>query len=146
MVKNNDYFSAVDQIIKTGHLITDQVSKELKEFKISEPQYNVLKILRSRKRGPITVQEIQCLMVQRTSNVTRIVDKLLDKGLVSRQECPSNRRKMDITITNKGEALLAQLDKKVLGFHQPMMGKLNPEEIKTLTKLIIKLKGELYNE
>ncbi len=99
-----------------GHWITNQVSIELKEFEISEPQYNVLKILTGKKGKPNTVQEIQHRMVQRTSNVTRIVDKLIDKGLVNRQECPSNRRKMDITMTGKGKKLLVQLDNKVHAF------------------------------
>ena len=141
-IKNRNYLRAIHQIIKTGHWITDQVGIELRDFEISEPQYNVLKILKGSKGQPITVQGIQSQMLQRTSNVTRIVDKLIDKGLVNRKECPSNRRKMDITITIQGEEFLKPLDKIVLGFHQPMAEKLTNEEAQTLTKLIIKLKGE----
>ena len=133
---------AIGQIIKTGHWITDQVGIELKDYDISEPQYNVLRILKGRNRRPITVQEILERMVQRTSNVTRIVDKLIQKELVHRQECPSNRRKMDIIITDRGEELLTQLDKKVHEFHSPMVANLTNEEAQTLTRLIIKLKGE----
>ena len=139
---NQDYLSAIDQIIRTGHWITDQVSSELKEFDMSEPQYNVLRVLKVRSGEPITVQKIQEKMVQRTSNVTRIIDKLLDKGLVNRKECPSNRRKMDITITEKGEELLAQLSKKVIDFHKPMAGNLTTEEAQILKKLIIKLRAD----
>ncbi|MDN5204701.1 MarR family transcriptional regulator [Fulvivirgaceae bacterium BMA10] len=139
---NKNYLKAIEQIIRTGHWITDQVSMELKEYEISEPQYNVLRILRGRKGKPITVHEIQDQMVQRTSNVTRIVDKLLDKELVNRQECPTNRRKMDITITDKGQSFLVQLDKRVHDFHLPMAENLSEKEAITLTKLIIKLKGE----
>ena len=141
-IKNRNYLRAIHQIIKTGHWITDQVGIELRDFEISEPQYNVLKILKGSKGQPITVQGIQSQMLQRTSNVTRIVDKLIDKGLVNRKECPSNRRKMDITITIQGEEFLKPLDKIVLGFHQPMAEKLTNEEAQTLTKLIIKLKGD----
>ncbi len=138
---NQDYLSAIDQIIRTGHWITDQVSVELREFDISEPQYNVLRVLKVRSGEPITVQKIQEKMVQRTSNVTRIIDKLLDKGLVNRIECPTNRRKMDITITEKGENLLGELNKKVIAFHQPMAKNLSTEDAQTLKKLILKLKG-----
>ncbi|MEQ9402423.1 MAG: MarR family transcriptional regulator [Cyclobacteriaceae bacterium] len=138
---NQDYLGAIDQIIRTGHWITDQVSAELKEFDISEPQYNVLRVLKVRSGEPITVQKIQDKMVQRTSNVTRIIDKLLDKGLVNRKECPSNRRKMDITITAMGEELLSQLNAKVIDFHQPMSKNLSTEEAQQLKSLIIKLKG-----
>ena len=137
-----DDFRAVHQLIRTGNWITDKVSRDLKEFGISEPQFNVLRILRGRKGVPIAVQNIQEKMVQRSSNVTRIIDKLLTKGLVSRKECPSNRRRMDITITNSGEALLLQLDKRVEESHQPMSKNLNTEECRQLENLIIKLKGD----
>lgn len=138
----NDFYQAIHQIIRTGHWITDQVSIELKEYDITEPQFNVLRILRGRKEAPITVQEIQEKMVQRTSNVTRIIDKLMVKKLVDRKECPSNRRKMDITITQKGKEFLKTLDKKVQAFHAPMKGNLSDEELNQLKSLIIKLKGE----
>ncbi len=138
---NQNYLSAIDQIIRTGHWITDSVSKELKEFDITEPQYNVLRVLKVRNGEPITVQKIQEKMVQKSSNVTRIIDKLLLKDLVERTECPSNRRRMDITITSKGEDLLKDLDKKVIEFHRPMAQNLTAEEAHQLKTLIIKLKG-----
>jgi DNA-binding MarR family transcriptional regulator len=136
----NIFFSAIFQIIKTGHWITDNVGKELKEYDITEPQFNVLRILKGAKGKPISVQDILCKMVQRTSNVTRIVDKLLAKGYVTRHECPSNRRKMDIKITEDGLAILKKLDKKVSNWHKPMMENLTEEELATLSNLIIKLK------
>lgn len=136
------YYRAIFQIIKTGHWITDQVSVELKEYNTTEPQFNVLRILKGRKGEPITVQEIQEKMIQRTSNVTRIIDKLLVKGFVERKECPSNRRKMDITLTEKGIEFLSILDRKIQAFHKPMIDNLTSEELKQLDDLIRKLKGE----
>lgn len=138
---NKDYFSAILQIISTGHWITDQVTKELKEFDISEPQFNVLRILKGAKKTPLTVAAIQKRMIQKSSNITRIIDKLLSKGFVERKECVENRRKMDISITKKGLEHLKVLDKKVQSLHQPMMNNLNPDELKTLSNLIIKLKS-----
>ena len=143
---NENYLKAILQIIKTGHWITDSVSQELKEYGITEPQFNVLRILRGRKGVPATVQQIQKEMVQKSSNVTRIIDKLLKRGLVNRMECPNNRRKMDITITKKGTELLTVLGKKVFQFHGPMAQNLNEEEAETLTNLILKLKGEQTDE
>ncbi|MEZ4888936.1 MAG: MarR family transcriptional regulator [Chitinophagales bacterium] len=138
---NNQYFQAILQIIRTGHWITDQVSIELKEFDITEPQYNVLRILRGAKGEPLTVQRILESMVQRSSNVTRIVDKLKAKGYVQRKKCPRNRRKMDITITESGLEILKEMDEKLQAFHKPMMVNLNNEELETLKNLIIKLKS-----
>lgn len=141
-MKDNSYYKAIGRIIRTGHWITDQISTELKEFDITEPQYNVMRTLSSKMGKPVTVQEIQNRMIQRTSNVTRIVDKLINKGLVDRHECPTNRRKMDITITDKGVRLLDQLDKKVHSFHKPMSKNLTSDEAQNLTDLIKKLKGQ----
>ncbi len=139
-MKTKIYYQAIYQIIKTGHWITDNVSLELKEFGISEPQFNVLRILRGQKGNPVTVEEISNHMIQRSSNVTRIIDKLLARDLVIRKECETNRRKMDILITNNGLELLNQLDKKVDQFHQPMFKNLTKEEAETLTALIKKLR------
>ncbi|OHX66293.1 MarR family winged helix-turn-helix transcriptional regulator [Flammeovirga pacifica] len=136
------YTKAIYEIIKTGHWITDTVGQVLKEDNITEPQFNVLRILKGQKGNPITVQDIQGRMIQRSSNVTRIVDKLLDKGLVNRQECPTNRRKMDITITSFGLDELEKLNKKVLEFHSPYINNLTDDEAEILEKLIKKLKGE----
>lgn len=135
------YFSTIHEIITTGHWITDQISLELKEFGITEPQYNVLRILADTQNNPITAQEILDKMVQRSSNITRIVDKLVAKELVNRQLCPTNRRKMDISITATGCELLHKLDEKVKAFHNPFMNNLNAEELQELKNLIIKLKS-----
>jgi DNA-binding MarR family transcriptional regulator len=116
------------------------VSKVLKEDGITEPQFNVLRILRGAKGKPLSVQQILDNMVQRSSNITRIVDKLIKKEFVERKECPTNRRKMDIIITEKGLEQLKILDVKVEAFHQPYIEKLSPAELETLKDLIIKLK------
>ena len=135
------YFQAIYEIITTGHWITDEVTKTLKEYSITEPQYNVLRILRAAKGTPITVGNILEKMVQRNSNITRIVDKLVAKNLTIRTECPTNRRKMDIVITQEGIHILKKLDKKVQAFHKPYFEKLNTEELTTLKNLIKKLKS-----
>jgi len=137
------YYPAIHEIIRTGHWITDQVGIELKEFEVTEPQFNVLRILKGKKGEPTTVNSILNQMVQRTSNVTRIVDKLCEKGLASRKECPTNRRKMDILITESGSDLLMELNRKMHTFHEPLMKNLSQEEAEMLTQLIRRLKGKV---
>ena len=140
MIKKAEYFMAVHELIKTGHWITHQVSAALKPMGVTEPQYNVLRILQENGDAPMTVLSIQQEMVQPTSNVTRIIDKLLDGKFVNRQECSENRRKMDITLTPTGKKFLEQLDEKVHAFHEPMTKNLTLNEAKTLRELIKKLK------
>ena len=138
---NKIYFDTIFQIITTGHWITDEVTRALKKFDITEPQFNVLRILKGARGKPLTVSTIQTHMVQRSSNVTRIIDKLLRKNLVERKECPTNRRKMDITITEEGIKKLDELNEEVLTLHKPFFDKLNDEELITLKNLILKLKS-----
>ncbi|NNJ56670.1 MAG: MarR family transcriptional regulator, partial [Bacteroidia bacterium] len=68
------------------------MSKQLKNYGISEPQYNVLRVLKGSQGKPLNLQDISCKMVQKNSNVTRIIDKLLERKLVKREECSTNRR------------------------------------------------------
>lgn len=138
---NKAYYTAMHAIIVAGHRITDEITRALKEDDISEPQYNVLRILRSANGKPVSVGTIQAGMVQRSSNVTRIVDKLMAKKLVVREECSTNRRKKDIAITQKGIDLLARLDEKVHAYHKPYSGKLSAEELNTLEALIKRLRS-----
>ena len=139
--KLEQYYMAMYQIIAAGHWITDEISRALKEFNMTEPQYNVLRTLKENKERPLTVQEIQEGMVQRSSNVTRIIDKLITKGFVTRQECATNRRKMDINITPEGLEYLKKLDVKVREFHTPLMERITEEDAQQILKLVKKLRG-----
>ncbi len=135
------FHKAILEIITTGHWVTDQVGMALKEFGITEPQFNVLRILRGAKGEPLSVHTILGRMLRRSSNITRIVDKLLKKGFVERKECPENRRKVDITITTRGLEALLKMDEKIETLQKPIMGNLNEEELDSLEKLLIKLKS-----
>ena len=81
----------------------------LKPYGITEPQYNVLRILRGQNGKAMNLYEIVDRMVHPTSNVSRIIDKLLEKGWVLREECPSNRRRVNISITKEGLSILDTL-------------------------------------
>lgn len=139
-MKQQSYYEAILKILVTGSKLIDQVNQTLKPFDISEPQFNVLRILRGQKGQPISVLEIQERMIQRSSNVTRLVDKLLAKDLVNRSICEQNRRKMDIAITTKGLELLKKLDKAVLKLHEPFKNRLSDQEAEDLKLLLDKLK------
>jgi len=136
------YYQTIHKIITAGHRITDRLNKLLKLSGTTEPQYNVLQILSAAKEEALNLDEIQAGMVQPNSNVSRIVDKLLARGLVTRTECLENRRKKDIKLTEQGWDYLKDLNKVVAEFHTPMTGKLNDEELFTLKKLISKLMDE----
>jgi DNA-binding MarR family transcriptional regulator len=85
---------------------------------------------------------IQERMIAKTSNTTRIVDKLLAKSLVTREICPHNRRKMEVNITAKGLELLLKIDPKVDQFEQKLHVNLSTTEAEMLNQLLEKYRSQ----
>lgn len=126
-------------ILKAGCKAEEFVGTTLKPFKISLQQFNVLRILRGRKGIPANLLTVQKRMIHKMSNTTRLVDKLIDKKLVSRKICKDNRRKIEISITPKGLDLLSQLDTLIQKTEADILQPLALEEQKTLRHLINKI-------
>jgi DNA-binding MarR family transcriptional regulator len=127
-------------LIYTTNWVSEQFTEVLKPYSLSTPQFNVLRILRGQKGKPANLSTIQDRMVSKMSNTTRLVDKLLTKGLVKRVICEDNRRKVEITITEKGLELLQELDPIVNTHESEMTNKLSEKEITDLTELLNKLR------
>ena len=126
----------------TQNILAEQFSDLLKPFDISTEQFNVLRILRGQKGKPANMSLIQERMLAKTSNTTRLVDKLLLKGLVTREICPDNRRKMEVMITQKGMQLLAELDPKVEQHEASLASSMSEEELEKLNFLLEKYRDQ----
>lgn len=126
----------------TKNVIGDKFLELLKPYDLSSEQYNVLRILRGQKGKPANMASIQERMIARTSNTTRLVDKLLTKELVTRKVCPDNRRKMEISITNKGLEILSKLDPIVIEHENSLAQKLTIDELEQLNYLLEKYRNE----
>ncbi len=100
---------ALINVLYTATALQNSITQMLKPFGITEPQYNVLRILRGQQGKAMNLYEIQDRMIQRMSNVSRLIDKLLVKNYVERVECPGNRRRVDISITQKGLDFLEEV-------------------------------------
>lgn len=96
----------------TSSWLNSILSARLKPFDITPHQFNVLRILKGKHPDSYCNQEITARMIDKSSNATRIVDKLLDKKLVSRVEDKTDRRLVSIKITDKGIKLLAEIEKQ----------------------------------
>lgn len=127
-------------IIFTGAWMSDQTSCLLKPFGISEHQFNVLRIVRGQKGKPINMIDIQGRMIYRTSNTTRMVEKLRIKGYLLRQECSDNRRKVEIFITEEGLKLLVSLEPLLVKSSGKMFENLTRNESILLGDLLDKLR------
>jgi len=111
-----------------------------KDYDLSSEQYNVLRILRGQKGNPANLITIQERMLNKMSNTTRLVDKLIIKGLVTRITCKSNRRKIEICITKKGLQLLSKLDPIVNANNSLLTQNLELKELEALNSLLDKLR------
>ena len=127
-------------LFSTTSWANDRISEVLKPFEISLPQFNVLRILRGLKGKPANLSTIQDRMVSKMSNTTRLVDKLIAKGLVERITCEKNRRKVEITITSNGIEFLTKLDPIIDKVEHEITDNFTPEEIENLTQLLHKLR------
>jgi DNA-binding MarR family transcriptional regulator len=132
---------ALLNVMYTQNVIADQFNELLKPFDLSAEQFNVLRILRGQKGNPVNMCTIQERMIAKTSNTTRLVDKLLLKELVLREICPQNRRKMEITITPKGMELLKQLDPLVEAHEKKFGNNLSEKELAQLNILLEKFRN-----
>jgi DNA-binding MarR family transcriptional regulator len=142
IIKSNVALSDAKKVILnlmyTQNVVGDKFNELLKPFELSSEQYNVLRILRGRKGTPSNMCVIQERMIAKNSNTTRLIDKLLLKGLVTREVCSENRRKMEILITSKGLKLLEELDPIVTDHEQLFFLNLTPNEALELNRLLEK--------
>ena len=132
----------VINILFTQNLLVEKFNTILKGHEISIEQFNVLRILRGQNGKAANMCLIQERMIAKTSNTTRIVDKLVSKNLVTREICPHNRRKMEVLITPKGIALLALIDPKIEAFEHQIVNNLSDDEAIQLNYLLEKYRNK----
>lgn len=96
----------VIDVIHTANWLDEKISGILNGFGITHPQFNILKNIQAAHPEPLSVKEIKESIMFTKSDVTRLIDRLVYKGLLIRNTCPVNRRKMDISMTKKGTKML----------------------------------------
>jgi DNA-binding MarR family transcriptional regulator len=133
---------AIVNIIYTNNWIFLNYSKNLKKYDISNQQYNVLRILNGQNGKPITINEIIERMLDKMSNASRLVDKLLAKGLVSREQRQGNRRACDVILTEKGKSFLEEV-KTDMNLNEDKMSPLTDEEFDRLNELLDKMRKKV---
>ena len=126
-------------IVYTANFLGEKQAALFKPFGVTLPQFNVLRILRGQYPKPATVNLIMERMLDKTSNVSRIMDKLEAKGLATRKQCPNDRRSVDILITEEGLELLKKMDNEM---EKQQIGLQNLTETETveLNRLLDKIR------
>lgn len=118
--------------------INESISNVLKPYDVSMQQFNVLRILRGQNGKPANLSTLNERMVTKMSNTTRLVDKLILKGFVDRIVCPSNRRKVEISITSEGKKKLKKMDAVMQKAEKSILKNISKKELEQLNSLFNK--------
>lgn len=110
----------------------------MKQYGLSLPQFNVLRILRGFKGKPANLSTVSERMIHKMSNTTRLIDKLIEKKLVKRCICENNRRKIELFITSKGIDLLKSIDDELDAKENALLNTLTQNEKEKLLHLLLK--------
>jgi len=140
--KRNPFSSPAQEahlnLARTHEFLAGHFSRFFKHHSLSATQYNILRILRGQGGEGVPCQEIGDQMVTLVPDVTRLVDRLAEAGLVERRRTPRDRRIVLVALTAAGQQLLDELERPVLDLHEQTLGHLSSTELAVLSQLLAK--------
>jgi DNA-binding MarR family transcriptional regulator len=122
-------------LLRTTDLLSRALAGILKAEDLSPNQYNVLRILRGAQQG-LPCSEIACRMITRDPDITRLLDRLEKRALISRCRETKDRRMVMARITPEGLKLLGRLDEPIEEGHRKCLGHLGRDRLRTLAELL----------
>src|SRR6478672_5349052 len=127
-------------LLRTTTVLAADFERLFKGAGLSEPQYNVLRILRGAGADGtgLPCLEIAARMITRVPDITRLVDRLEAAGLVERARTSEDRRVVLVKITRKGLEAIAPLDEPLAEIHKRQMGHMTRKELEDLSRLLVK--------
>src|SRR5690348_15335499 len=134
----NEYHKTVVNLIFTYNWVTEKTKQIFERGDVTPQQYNILRILRGAGK-PLSTLQIRQRMLDKMSDTSRIVDRLVKKQLVQKVICKTDRRLVDVTITDTGLQLLEKLD----SYNEEMdavLGNISEDEAKMLNHLLDKIR------
>ncbi|MDR3713395.1 MAG: MarR family transcriptional regulator [Puia sp.] len=140
----NEYQKSAINLIYTYHWLTEKINRIFDEAGITSQQFNILRILRGAGK-PLSTLQIRQRMLDKMSDTSRIVDRLVTKGLLKKNVCKTDRRLVDVIITAKGKKLLEKIDVYNDQMDSILMS-LTESEAKTLNDLLDKLRNPPFHE
>jgi DNA-binding MarR family transcriptional regulator len=127
---------AMLNVIRTASRLLDSLDLLLKESGLGATQYNVLRILRGAEHDGICRNDLRDRMLTRMPDMTRLLDRLEETGLVVRSRDTEDRRMVLTRLTAAGRRLLDELDEPVNELHQRQLGHLTDTQLRTLIELL----------
>lgn len=136
----NEHQKASLNILYTYNWITERTKEIFSSEDITPQQFNILRILRGSHPQPLSTLQIRERMLDKMSDTSRIVDRLIAKGLVKKAICKDDRRLVDVIITDKGKKLLERLDTRQDELDN-IIGNLSKKEALVLSELLDKIRN-----
>lgn len=133
---------AMLNVMATNNWIVREVSRLMGEHELTMPQYNVLRILRGSHPETLSCGAIGERLLDRTPDVTRLLDRLEAAGMVGRERFEEDRRVMMVSITDRGLDQLARMDDEVDALIDRLTRHLTAEEERTLSRLLEKMRAD----
>jgi len=135
----NDYQKAEINLIFTYNWMNEKMKAIFDRHDITPQQFNILRILRGAGK-PISTLQIRQRMLDKMSDTSRIVDRLILKGLATKAVCPKDKRLVDVSISTPGLELLQKMDVYETDI-DAIFGNLSEAETKTFNSLLDKIRG-----
>lgn len=136
----NELQKASLNLLYTYGWLTERTKEVFATEDITPQQFNILRILRGSHPRPLSTLQIRERMLDKMSDTSRIVDRLIVKGLVKKAICKADRRLVDVMITDKGKKVLERLDARQDDLDN-ILGNLSKKEAVTLSDLLDKVRG-----
>ena len=136
----NAHQKAVINLLYTANWLLDKNASFFKEFGITNQQFNILRILRGQHPKKISGSEIKSRMIDKNSDVSRLLDRLLAKKLIEKTPCPNDKRAADVMISASGLAMLKSIDEKMDATDLEIL-KITPREAEQLNALLDQCRG-----
>lgn len=136
----NEFQKAHLNILITASWLNSKSNDILKPYDITWQQFNILRVLRGMSPQPATIKILTSKMIDKMSNASRLVEKLRKKEYVTRVEDTSDRRKVKITLTDKGKILLIQISQKIDATMDKSKWAISSDEAKELNELLDRIR------
>lgn len=125
-------------LLLTSGWLKNEIKEFLDQFEVTQQQFNILRILRGAKGDPMSTNDICEKMIDKMSDTSRIVDRLVSKGLVTKKPCPHDGRKVQVFISGDGKYLLSTIDTKLKNL-DTVFDSLSDKEMSVLNELLEKI-------
>lgn len=139
----NEFHRLRVNLLYMGNWIRVEANKLLEEFGLTQQQFNALRILRGQigveQDTSFSTQDLRELLLDKMSDTSRLVDRLVKKEVIHKKPCDHDARRVHLTITEKGLALLAEIDEQMHRLDQ-IVSKISTEDAKLVNELLDKIK------